>query len=123
MAGHEVENPTGVHETGQNSLTLSMSLIAGGGVTLMIIALAIGVIDPQAGAIGILFIGGLLAFIAGTAGWFGIVQPHKNFDDINRPLYHGEHHDDHAHAEHQEQRGEVHVIEPDHQPTVQGSHH
>ncbi|MCU0498654.1 MAG: hypothetical protein MUF87_14985 [Anaerolineae bacterium] len=123
MAGHEVENPTGVHETGQNSLTLSMSLIAGGGVVLMITALAIGVINGQSSLIGILFIGGLLAFIAGTAAWFGLVQPHKNFDDINRPLYHGEHHDDHAVAEHPEQPGEVHVTEPDHQPTIHGSHH
>jgi hypothetical protein len=63
----------------------------------MIIALGIGVIggDQAAGdSLGLLFIVGLALLILGFAGWFSVVQPHKNFDDITVPQYTGHHGDD-----------------------------
>lgn len=79
-----------------NPLTFGLSMIAGTGVTLMIIAGGVGVLqgdDANTGAIGVLFAAGLLLLIAGSIAWFGVVQPHKHFDDINQPLE-----DDHAHG-------------------------
>jgi hypothetical protein len=76
-------------------------MVAGLGVTLMIIALAVGVIQGSAAdtnAVGLLFAGGLVLFILGAGSWFAIVQPQKHFDDINQPAeadHHG-HADDHA---------------------------
>ncbi len=90
------------HDTGQNSLTLGLSMICGLGVTLMIIALGIGVIgaDVTSSTIGLLFIGGLSLFVVGAIAWGGVVQPWAHFDDINQPAvdeFHG--HDEHGHDE------------------------
>lgn len=91
------EAPKANPRTGQNSLTLGLSLIAGAGATLMIIALGIGVLvtDVNEDAIGLMLLFGLGALIAGSVGWAGVTQPWTNFDDINEPLYFGHHHDDH----------------------------
>jgi hypothetical protein len=83
------------HDIGLNATTLGFSMIAGFGIVLMIVALAIGVIsgnsaDPTAAAsntstITILFVAGLLGLIVGAAAWISMTQPFKHFDDINRP--------------------------------------
>lgn len=130
------------HDIGLNRLTLSLAMVAGGGVVLMMVALAIGVINGESAgnAVGLLFGIGLLALIVGAAAWVGVVQPHKHFDDINVPAAddhgHGHEHDEHGHEDahghiaelasghgvgHDEQPGEVNVHEPDSQPRV-GSH-
>lgn len=94
------EAPKANPRTGQNSLTLGLSLIAGAGATLMIVALGIGVLGTNVNqdSIGLMMLIGLGALIAGSAGWAGVTQPWANFDDINEPLYFGHHHDEH-HAE------------------------
>lgn len=77
--------------------SLGLSFVAGVGFVAMMIALGIGMIQGAAadsGTIGLLFAGGLVLFIVGAAGWFAVEQPHKHFDDINVPHYHG-HHDEH----------------------------
>lgn len=78
---------------------LGMAMLAGLGVILIIIALGIGVIQGNAAdgnTIGLLFGAGVALFILGGMGWFGLVQPHKHFDDINVPMEAEPHHDDHA---------------------------
>lgn len=87
------------HDTGQNALTLGLSLLTGLGLTLMLTALAAGVIlgdSADGDTIGLLFIGGISLFIVGAIAWGGVVQPWAHFDDINVPKeddHHG--HDDH----------------------------
>lgn len=86
--------------TGQNSLTISLSGIAGLGVILMVVAALIGVVEGTSAdstLIGTIFGAGVLLLIAGAVAWGGVVRPWENFDDINEPHYHGHHHDEHDH--------------------------
>jgi hypothetical protein len=77
-----------------------VSLVAGAGVTLMVLALGIGAVQGAAAdssAIGLAFAGGLVLLVLGSVAWFAIAQPQKHFDDINVPAadeHHG--HDSHA---------------------------
>lgn len=91
------------HDTGQNSLTLGLALLAGAGLSLMIVAAALGVIQGDAAdntLIGALFAAGTLMLLGGVFGWAGVVRPWESFDDINQPMYHGhKHHED----EHQDE--------------------
>lgn len=85
-------------------LTMGLAMVAGLGLTLMVIALSIGVIQGVAAdnnSIGLLFAGGLALLVVGIGGWVAVVQPYKHFDDINVPMDSGHHHDTHdeAHAE------------------------
>ncbi len=78
-------------------LVVWLSIIGGIGMTLVMIALGMGVILGEAasgGVVAVLFWTGLIGLIGATGGWFAVVQPHKHFDDINQPEYTG-HHDDH----------------------------
>lgn len=80
-----------------NPLTFGLAMTAGLGIILMITALALGVIQgaaADANALGLLLVAGLIVFIVGVAGWVAVVQPHRNFDDINVPKDTGHH----AHA-------------------------
>jgi len=90
--------------TGQNSLTISFSFVAGIGVILMIAAAMIGVVEGDAAdntLIGGLFAAGIAMLILGAGAWAGIVKPWENIDDINMPQYTGHHHeDDHASEDH-----------------------
>lgn len=83
-----------------NPTVLATSLVAGLGLILAVTALAIGVIQGNTQFTGLLLAAGVLLFILGVVGWFGLVQPHKHFDDINEPApdeHHPEaHHDEHA---------------------------
>ena len=94
-----------------NPLTFGLALTAGLGIILMITALALGVIQgaaADANALGLLLVAGLIVFIVGLAGWVAVVQPYRNFDDINVPKDTGHHHahaadeshadDEHGHA-------------------------
>lgn len=78
------------------SVLTGLSMAGGAGITLAVVALAIGVVIPDVdpGIIGGLLLIGLLAVGASIAAWTAIVQPFRNFDDINVPLDTG-HHDDH----------------------------
>lgn len=89
-------------------LTFGLSMVAGLGVILMITALAVGVIQPDANTyvIGMLLVGGLAAFVVGVGGWLGVTRPFTHFDDITKPIDDGHGHahealpagtDDHGH--------------------------
>lgn len=101
------------HETGQNSLTLGLSLLGGLGVTLMIVAGGVGVIGGDANTIGLLFVSGLALFITGALAWAGVVQPWAHFDDINIPAP-DEHHTAHGHDETAIVPHEPHLPQPHH---------
>lgn len=87
----------------ENQLTplqLGLSFCAGAGLTLMMVAVGIGVVQGEGadgGLLGILFVIGVGLLAAGIIAWFAVTQPHTHFDDINDPLYHGH---DHEHDEH-----------------------
>jgi hypothetical protein len=89
-----------------------LALTGGAGVILMIVALGIGVVQPDANGtvVGVTFAGGLALLAVGIIGWVALTKPYAHFDDINQPKYtghHGEHHAEHdegsAEAAHEEQ--------------------
>lgn len=85
----------------QNSITLGFSLLAGLGVTLMMVGAAWGVIEGESAdstTIGLLIIAGALMFISGAGVWMGYTRPWETFDDISQPMYHGHHHEEEEHA-------------------------
>jgi hypothetical protein len=104
---HE-ESPGMTHDIGNNAITLTFAFVAGGGILLMLTALVVGVIDPNAGGvIGLLFVLGVAGMLSGIIAWIATVRPFTHFDDINIPLYHG-----HVHEHPDEEPGEVNVHEP-----------
>ncbi len=77
---------------------LGMSMIAGLGVILIVLALGIGVIQTDTAdnsGISLAFVSGIGLFIIGAVGWFGLTKPQQHFDDINQPLDDGH---GHSHA-------------------------
>jgi hypothetical protein len=79
---------------------LGLAMIAGLGVILIVLALAIGVVQGNAAdstTIGLLFVSGIALFLLGAGGWYGVTQPQKHFDDINVPMDEFPHgHNEHA---------------------------
>lgn len=112
----ETDPPAHVYPEG---VPFGLAMLGGGGLTLAIIALSVGAVfgeNADQGLIGLLFAGGLLAFISATVAWFGYVQPHKHFDDITQPLYHG-----HAHHETDHADDDHHAAPADH--AAPAAHH
>jgi len=94
---HTADEPQGDPVGLGDPLVLTLSVIGGIGMTLVMIALGIGVILGEAasgGLVAILFWTGLIVLLGASGGWFGVVRPYKYFDDINQPHYTG-HHEDH----------------------------
>ena len=82
---------------------LGMSMIAGLGLILILVALGIGVIQGSAAdsnTVAVTFVSGIGLFLIGAVGWFGLTQPQRHFDDINQPLDDGSHGHTEAHDEH-----------------------
>jgi len=80
-----------------------MSMIAGLGLVLILIALGIGVIEGTAAdsnTVAVTFVSGIGLFLIGAVGWFGLTQPQRHFDDINQPLDDGSHGHTESHDEH-----------------------
>lgn len=81
--------------------TFGLSLSAGFGLILIIVALAISVVIGEtaaylvSGAIAV----GLVLMVIGIGGWLIVVQPWRHFDDINQPLDDGHGHAAEPHAE------------------------
>lgn len=69
----------------------SLAMVGGLGMTMMILAAAIGVVYGTALAaeaahnLGLLFVSGLLALALAIGFWLGWARPFENFDDINVP--------------------------------------
>ncbi len=73
---------------------IALAFLIGGGFTLMMIAGGMGVAvgeEANAATFGMLFLLGLVAFIAGVAIWMVVVRPWTQFDDINVPKDAGHH--------------------------------
>ncbi len=90
-----------------------LSLTAGAGLVLMILALGFGVVqgaDANSTVIGLTFAGGLGLLILGIVGWLAAVQPFKNFDDINQPQFTGHHDSAHAEPHAEEHHDETAII-------------
>ncbi len=95
MADHETSGGMH-HDTGQDSITLALSFIAGGGLTAMIVALTLGALDPNLESfVGLMFMVGLAGLAAGSVGWIGYTRPFDHIDDINVGTYTGHEHDHH----------------------------
>lgn len=83
-------------------LTFGLALAAGGGLILMITALATGVPAGDAANTSTfngLFAMGVALFLVGVVGWLVVVQPWTHFDDIDVPADSGHGHAD-PHAAH-----------------------
>ena len=81
-------------------LNVWLSIIGGIGLTLMMIAMGVGVVQgatTNSNILGAVFWTGLIMLIGATIGWFGVSQPYKYIDDINQPQYTGHHHHDDEH--------------------------
>lgn len=114
---HDNETTSGItHDIGLDKLGYALALLAGSGVVLMILALALGVIDtavpaqtggePATGSAQAVMFGlGLLAMVIGGAVWFFYVRPDTHFDDIDVPLdaVAHSHHDDAHHPDQTDQ--------------------
>lgn len=85
-----------------------LAMIGGLGLTVMIVAFGYGVVDSSAdsGLIGMALVAGGLLVLGASVAWFFVVEPHKHFDDINKPMYHG-HHDHNEHDAHDAPEQEV----------------
>lgn len=75
--------------TNHSPIVLGVSLVAGLGVVLMMVALGAGVLQAvgsSTDSVGQLFAAGLVLFILGVVSWFAVVQPQRHFDDISKPV-------------------------------------
>lgn len=113
---HQEDYKSGMHhDFGMTPVTWWLAALAGSGMTLMIVAAAIGVITGQ--GMGLLFVLGLLMLIGGGAAWFGVERPFDKIDDINVPLYSGHSHDAHAEPE-DDHSSELSHVEEEHAPVA-----
>lgn len=92
-------------------MTFGLALLTGGGLIVMMLALAIGVVQGAAAnsaTIGLVFVLGLALFLGGAGGWVAVTKPHENFDDLTTPHFTGHHHDDHHADEHDDTHEPAH---------------
>lgn len=95
----ETQNTT---ESNNEGVLTILAMLAGLGITIMVVATGYGVVmeNADSGIIGLFTLAGAGLLVAGIAGWVIVVRPHENIDDITVANYHGHHHDDDDHAEH-----------------------
>jgi predicted flap endonuclease-1-like 5' DNA nuclease len=81
---------------------LAWAFVAGGGITLIILALGLGAMRTDSSAsLNLTAFTGVLLVIGGAIGWAVMTRPWEHFDDLTTPFYTGHaHHDDHAHDSH-----------------------
>lgn len=90
-----------------NPLSFGLALLGGIGLTIMIVALGLGVVgtDPSTeNTVGVLFLLGLLLLIVGVGAWVGVTRPFEHFDDITQAKDTG-----HGHGSH-----DTHAADTDH---------
>jgi hypothetical protein len=91
-----------------------LAMVGGLGLTLMIVAAGIGVLnleDLDGGLISLFVALGFGLLVASIGGWAIATRPFENFDDITVAQYHGHHHEEHheeAHAEGQAEAPAAH---------------
>lgn len=100
MAHHEETSPGMKHDIGLTPVTLGLAVLAGLGMTLMIVAGGVGVITGQ--GVGLWFALGAAMLIGGGLAWVAVERPFTHFDDINQPLDGGHGHEAHAEDAHEE---------------------
>ena len=112
------ENETQSTTETSNETALSILAMVGGlGIMLMVVAAGVGVVweNADSGLIGLIVMIGAGLLVSGVGGWVIVVRPHENFDDINEPMYHGHHHDEHEDSDvpegHLDEPGKVNVDE------------
>lgn len=90
----ETQNTT---ETNNESTLTLLAMIGGLGVVTMVVAAGVGVVleNVDTAIVGLFVMAGFGLLVAGIAGWFIVVRPLENIDDITVPKYHGHHHEDH----------------------------
>ncbi|MDX2160443.1 MAG: hypothetical protein SF162_03865 [bacterium] len=97
--------------------SFGLAMAGGIGIVLMILALGVGVVQPDANSyvIGMVFVIGLAMMVTGIGAWIFTARPFDHFDDINQPLE-----DDHGHGSHSASGHtiEVHRDEAGHPITV-----
>lgn len=73
-------------------------MLGGLGLTIVVVALGVGVIVPNAdnNAVGLAILTGLLILGGAIGGWLAVVQPFTHFDNINVPAEDDHHHDSHS---------------------------
>lgn len=99
MGHHEETSPGMKHDIGLTPVTLGLAVLAGVGMTLMIVAGGVGVITGQ--GVGLWFALGTAMLVGGGAAWVAVERPFTHFDDINQPLdADGHGHDAHADDDH-----------------------
>ncbi|MFW5692011.1 MAG: hypothetical protein ACOCX3_01530 [Chloroflexota bacterium] len=99
----------------RNSLTLSFAMLAGLGLTLMMVSAGIGVIQGEQAdnsLLGLIFAAGVALMISGVVAWMGAARPWERFPSVTegyyaeypKPEYQDDGDDAHNHdaAEHQE---------------------
>jgi hypothetical protein len=77
---------------------IALAFLIGGGFTLMMIAGGLGVAvgsEANPTTFGMLFLLGLIVFIAGVVIWMVMIKPWTQFDDINVPKDAGHHGGEH----------------------------
>jgi len=77
------------HDPTSKPIPFYLSLTAGAGLILMMLALGIGVVQGSAAdstVVGVTFAAGIGLLVIGIIGWFAVVQPSRHFDDINEVL-------------------------------------
>lgn len=105
-------------ELNRPAVIVGLAFMAGLGLILMVIALAMGVIEGEAAnmnTVNMTFLAGLVLLVSGIAGWIAVAQPHRHFDNINVPQDDGHHgHDAEEHA--------LVVTHPDDHTLVESKH-
>lgn len=84
MAHHEEHSPGITHDIGLTPVTAWLAGLAGTGMTLMIVAAAIGVVTEQ--NVSLLFALGLIMLVSGIIAYLAVERPFEHFDNINLPL-------------------------------------
>jgi hypothetical protein len=97
---HEVQDVPQPQAASKSVLT-GIAMIGGLGITLMMLALGIGVVLPDApSVIGLVVALGVGLLITSIAGWIIATRPYEHFDDITVAQYHGHHHEEESSDSH-----------------------
>lgn len=81
-----------------DAVSRGLAMIGGLGITIIMVALGIGVINganasPQTSqTIGLLLVAGGGLLVVAIGAWLAAVRPFEHFDDINQPLEDEGHH-------------------------------